>query len=278
MVIVAAEQSLPPERRVVSDELAVRFLPAGMRLAARACRWRPVRELLIAATDKKARGIWGGVLCRKRYADEKVSEAVDAGIRQVVLLGAGFDTRACRLVVPRGAAAYEVDLPANIADKRRVLRTVYGRVPEHLALVPVDFETDDLAAALATAGFDPGRPALFVWEAVTQYLTEEAVRATLTFLAKAAAGSRLIFTYVRKDFLDGADLYGAEGAYQEFVVKQPVWRFGIAPEDVGGLLRPYGWVEREQVGHEAYAAGYLQPTGRELRVSEIERFVYADRP
>jgi methyltransferase (TIGR00027 family) len=277
MVIVAGEQYVPDGQRLIRDDLAIRFLPLNLRLTVQACRWRFMRNLLINFTERQAPGVWGGTLCRKRYADDTVSEAVKAGIGQVVVLGAGMDTRAYRLAAPAGVRSFEIDLPANIADKRARLRAIYGQVPEHVTLIPVDFETQELGEALAGNGFDISTPAMFVWEAVTQYLTEEGVRRTLAFLGKAAMGSRLIFTYLRKDFLDGTDFYGSQGLYQRFVVKYRVWHWGIDPETVGGLLGEYGWTEREQVGRSEYLARYVAPTGRDLPVTEVERFVFAER-
>jgi methyltransferase (TIGR00027 family) len=281
MVIAAAERYTPPHQRLFDDDLAVRFLPPGTQPLVRACRWRPVRNLLMRMTERSAPGMWASMLCRKRYADDAVADALTAGIGQVVILGAGLDTKACRLVAPAGALAVELDQPANTDYKLRRLRAVYGRPPERVRVCPVDFEVGDLAAVLAeildTAGFDGGRPALFVWEAVTQYLTEEAVRATLAFLAKAPAGSRLVFTYVRADFLDGTNLYGAARLRRRMTVGHEVWKFGLAPPDVAALLREYGWVEREQVGPAEYVARYLRPAGRDMPVSEIERFVRAEK-
>ncbi|MFF7984045.1 hypothetical protein ACFZDK_33855 [Streptomyces sp. NPDC007901] len=112
---------------------------------------------------------------------------------------------------------------------------------------------------------------------MTQYLTEDGVRGTLALLATAAANSRMIFTYVRKDFLDGTFLYRADGTYQGFVAKTPMRRFGLAPNDIDRLLQEYGWAEREQVGSREYINHYIRPTGRDLPASEIERFVYAEK-
>jgi len=274
MVIVAVEQFEPADRRILTDPLAVRFLPPALALMVRS---RRLRDVMIRATDKKARGIWGGVLCRKRYADDQVAAAVAAGIDQAVVLGAGLDTRAYRLPEPRRLRVYEVDLPANVDTKRARVRAALGDVPAHVRLVPVDFATDDLAESLAANGFTFDRPAMFLWEAVTQYLTEDGVRRTLTLLAKAAPASRLVFTFVRQDFLDGTNTYGAEGAYRDFVVRQQVWHFGLAPDRVGGLLDEYGWAEREQVGAAEYQDRYVRPTGRALPVSELERFVLATK-
>jgi methyltransferase (TIGR00027 family) len=277
MVIAAVEHLLPARERIVDDALAVRLLPAGLRLTVRACRWPAARRLLIAATDKQASGIWAGVLCRKRYADDQVRAALEAGIEQVVLLGAGLDTRSCRLVAPAGGCAFEVDLPENIADKRDRLQTVLGRVPENVVLIPADFETADLARLLAEHGYRADRPAMFVGEAVSQYLSPQAVHSMFGFLAGAAPGSRLVFTYVRQDFLDGTDLHGAQNAHRAFVTEQRVWRFGLAPEAVADLLAAYGWAEREQVGPQEYLTRYIRPAARALSPSPIERFVCADK-
>ncbi|MEV5554794.1 SAM-dependent methyltransferase [Nonomuraea wenchangensis] len=276
MVIAAAEQYEPPGRRLVEDGLAAGFLPPVARATVRVCRWQAVRERMVAASERRAPGVWGGVLCRKRYADEKVAEAFDAGIEQLVVLGAGLDTRACRLTPP-GGRAYELDLPANVADKRRRLRALPGGAPERVRPIAVDFETADLAEVLSGHGFQAGRPAVFVWEAVTQYLTEEAVHATLAFLSRAASGSRLLFTYVLADFLARGG-HGAAALHEEFVTKRRVWRFGLAPDEVGPLLERHGWDEREQVGTAEYRARYLEPAGRDLPIMDIERFVHAGKP
>lgn len=275
MVIAAVEQSEPAERRIVTDPLALRFLPTGLALIVRACRWRRLRTKLVTVSEAKATGIWGSVLCRKRYADDHVTAAVAVGIDQIVVLGAGLDTRGYRL--GGSARVFEVDLPANIDTKRARVRAAFGAVPDHVRLVPLDFETDNLAEAILEAGLHVDRPVMVVWEAVTQYLTEDAVRHTLGVLSTAAPGSRLIFTYIRSDFLDGTNTYHAEGAYRDFVQHHRVWRFGLVPDRVAPLLAAYGWTEDEQVGAAEYQHRYLEPIGRVMPVSEIERFVAATK-
>ncbi|MEV6715233.1 SAM-dependent methyltransferase [Lentzea sp. NPDC051208] len=265
MVIAAADQY--DAHPIVRDDLAARMLPASGRLVAAAARWRPVRSALVAATDKKIPGLWAGMLCRKRYVDDRLA-ATDA--EAVVVLGAGFDTRGCRL---RAKRVFEVDLPANVESKRSRLRAIFGEVPPNLSLVPIDFEGEHLGEVLTEHGYHAGVRTLFIWEAVTQYLTEEAVRATFGFLAHAPAGSELVFTFVRKDFLDGTALFGGEAAYREFVVKRPMWKFGLLPGEVAGFLASYGWAEVEQLGPPEFTERYVVPSGRSSPVSEIERTV-----
>ena len=276
MVVAACEQWLPKGQRLCDDELALPFLPGFGRAIAGVCRWGFLRERLIRSSDRDVPGAWAGIACRKRYIDEKVTEAMAAGVNTLVVLGAGLDTRACRLAVPKHVHAYEIDQAVNVETKRARMRALWGGPPDGVTLIPVDFEKDDVEAALAANGFRLDAPTMFVWEAVSQYLTEEGARKTLAFLAKAAPGSRLAFTYVRKDFLDGVNLYGGRGLYRRFVANG-VWRFGLAPEAVGDFLSEYGWREREQMGAREFAERYVAPTGRGLPVFQVEQCVYAEK-
>ncbi|MEU3648797.1 SAM-dependent methyltransferase [Lentzea sp. NPDC034063] len=266
MVIAAVDQF--EEHRLVHDELAARVLPASGRWAVAAARWRPIRAMLVSATEKKIPGLWASMLCRKRYIDDRL-DATDA--RTAVVLGAGFDTRGCG---GWEGHVFEVDLPGNVTAKRDRLLAVFGSLPSGLTLVPVDFEEQDLAEELAQHGYGGDGPVFFVWEAVTQYLTEDAVRATFDFLSSAPAGSELVFTYLRNDFLDGTAMFGAEAGYREFVTKRRMWKFGLMPDEVAEFLEPYGWAQVEQLGPQEFTARYVEPSGRGLPVSEIERTVY----
>lgn len=277
VALVAGEQYRPDRERLVQDGLAYQFLPTGTRWVVASTRWRPMAELLVKATEARGRGLTASLLCRKRYVDDKLQEALATGIEAVVILGAGLDTLAYRHAELTHLRVLEVDLPENIESKRARLTAVFGRLPNHVRLVPVDFDREDLLEVLAAHGYEPTWKTFFSWEGVTQYLTDEGVRATFGALAKAAGGSRLVFTYVRRDFLDGRCLYGAARAYQEFKINRKLWRFGLAPEEVGSLLAEYGWEEIEQMGAAEFHARYVKPTGRALSVSEIERSVHAEK-
>jgi methyltransferase (TIGR00027 family) len=277
MTMVAVEQRHSSEQRLVHDDLAQRFLPPSLRLVTRLARWRPLESLLIKAAEQTAAGIWGSMLCRKRYIDDKNLEALRAGNEVVVILGAGLDTRAHRLPQLAGVPVFELDLPENIDYKRKKVVEIFGEVPAHVHLVPIDFDAQDLASVLAEHGYDPAQKTFFVWEGVTQYLSEAGMRDTLRFLAKAATGSRLVFTYMRKDFLDGEEFYGAQAAYQRFKLEEKVWKYALRPADVPVLLAQYGWRELEQLGPPELTERYIAPLGRSLAVSEIERTVHAEK-
>lgn len=274
MMLAAVEHLEPPERRLVDDDLAAAFLPARMRWVIAALRPALLRGWFIAAMERTGPGLWANLTCRKRFIADRLEEAAGE-IDAVVLLGAGMDTLGCRTARRTGFPTFEVDQPVNIARKADAVRRVLGAVPGSVALVALDFERDDLIPTLVEHGYQTSFRTFFVWEGVTQYLTEPAVRATLAALRTAAPGSRLAFTYVRRDFIDGTNRYGSPTLYRRVVNK--LWHFGLQPEEVAEFLAGYGWRLVEQAGPEQLMQRYVEPAGRNLTTSDLEWSAYAEK-
>ena len=234
---------------------------------------------MVKVVEKRVEGVWSGMACRKRYIDDQVLLAVtgENSVDAVVNLGAGYDTRVYRLPALANVPVWEVDQPVNIEGKQKNLQKALGKIPPHVTLVPINFIEQELGAVLATYGYTPDRKTFFIWEAVSQYLTETAVRQTFDFLAQAPAGSRLAFTYVLKDFIEGKNLYGLEKFYEQMIVKRNAWHFGFNPAEVADFLRNYGWHLVEDLGYEELGERYMKPTGRDLPSMTIERMVYAEK-
>jgi methyltransferase (TIGR00027 family) len=138
---------------------------------------------------------------RTRYIDDVVCRGVEDGLRQLVLLGAGFDCRALRLTPLEAAqvSAFEVDFASQLTEKRRLLDEAGIAIPPRVRHVPSDFNLDfagPLTTDLEAAGFTPGAGAIFVWEGVANYLDDDAVARTLRFVARSGGpGSRLVLNY-----------------------------------------------------------------------------------
>jgi methyltransferase (TIGR00027 family) len=132
---------------------------------------------------------------RTRAIDNAVRDAIAAGARQLVILGAGYDGRAWRMSELAGVNVFEVDHPATQTAKRAHA----GELPAPngiVRFVPIDFERDSLDAVLRRAGHDRSSPTCWIWEGVVMYLTRDAMRATLADIARrSAAGSTLIVNY-----------------------------------------------------------------------------------
>jgi len=276
MVLAAVEQNEPPGRRLVDDDLAALFLPGALRWLVAATRWAPVRRLMIRGSEFTGPGLWANLACRKRFIADKLRDAL-GGIDAVVILGAGLDTRAYLLTRQVRIPVFEVDLPINIARKAETVRRVLGGPPLSVRLVALDLERDDLLTSLAEHGYHTEYRAFFICEGVTQYLSEDTVRRTLEGLRAAAPGSRLVFTYVRRDFIEGKNLYGTRTLYRNVRQRKQLWRFGLEPDDVAAFVGEYGWRLVEQAGPDELCERYVAPTGRSLKASQLEWSAYAEK-
>ncbi len=149
-------------------------------------------------------GVYGGVVIRSRYTEDRMAEAVNRGVRQYVLIGAGLDSFALRRpAFARDLAIYEVDHPASQEDKRRRIAASGAEVPEGpVHYVAADLSVISLDESLRGAGFRMEEPAIFSWLGVTVYLTREANFATLRSVGKFAKGSELVFTYIEQRMLE----------------------------------------------------------------------------
>ncbi|BBX59885.1 Leucine carboxyl methyltransferase [Mycobacterium shottsii] len=276
MVLSAVEQNEPAEHRLVDDDLADLFLPRPLRWLVSATRPAGIRRLFIRWSEWSGSGLWVNLTCRKRFIGDKLGEALD-DVDAVAILGAGLDTRAYRLTRKVRIPIFEVDLPVNIARKAKTVRRVLGELPLSVRLVALDFEHDDLLTALAEHGYLTDFRVFFICEGVTQYLTEETVRRTLEGLRAAAPGSRLVFTYVRRDFIDGTNRYGTRTLYRSVRQRRQLWHFGLLPDEVPEFLAEYGWRLVEQAGPDELVQRYVEPAGRKLNASQIEWSAYAEK-
>ena len=195
-----------------------------------------------------------------------------------VNLGAGLDSRAYRVPGAAHARFFEVDHPSVLEVKKARLQRHLGDLPPHVRFVPLDFETLDLAAALAASGFDRGTRTLFLWEGVSQYVSREALHDTLRFVGRSAPGSRLAFSYVLQRFIDDRSAFPELSEVWDATCggDDPLWKSGLHPADVADTLSGFSLRICEEVGASEHVARYLEPRGRGLGVSEIERIVLAE--
>lgn len=266
------EQYQPAQARLFTDPLVKELVGAPIRLLV---QFAGMRRFIIDRTDAVAAGIYGAQVCRARFIDDTVQAALARGIDQLVILGAGLDTRPYRLRGAERVKVIEADLPAVQADKKKKLHKALGRLPQNVTFLPIDFDTQSLESAFAGTAFDPARPAVFIWEGVTQYISEAAVQQTLAFVGKAAPGSLLVFTYVLKSVIERRS--GIPGAQKmlDTVARSAPWIFGLEPAGLVDYLRPFHLSLVEDVGNKDYQEKYLRPIHRQLVVSEIERVAVA---
>jgi len=194
---------------------------------------------------------------RSRYAEDIVEQEAGRGVAQYVILGAGLDTFAYRRS-DLDVRVFEVDHAATQAWKNRRLADLGVTTPDNLVFVPVDFERVELRTALDEAGFTFREPAVFSWLGVTMYLTPDAIDQTLSTIAQATAGTRVVLTYNQPDrVLDDHALRVtsamraiAAGFAEPFVTL-------FTRDEIDALLRQHGLGDMEHVGREEARASYF---------------------
>jgi methyltransferase (TIGR00027 family) len=226
----AIEYTRPPEDRIVRDSIAQSFLTAPFRFVAWLSRNPVCSALLCRYIDYRWPGSRTSLIARTRLIDEYVTSGVTAGIPQIVILGAGFDSRAYRIPGAGRARFFEVDHPNTSAVKRDHIRRVFGALPQHVSYVEMDFRGDQIRYSLESAGFNPLKRSLFLWEGVSNYLTEGAVKSTLSFIGSLGQGTALVFTYVDEAVLhDPGSFAGGSEVQKTFARLKEPWTFGILP-------------------------------------------------
>ena len=203
---------------------------------------------------------------RNRFAEDRLENAMDRGVEQYVLLGAGLDTFAYRH--PGAIRVFEVDHPATQDWKRELLVRAGIAPPDTTAFVAVDFEHDDLARRLAESGFDLREPAFFSWLGVTPYLTREAFDETLRFLASTARESEVAFDWcVELSMLSGAERRVVEALAARVASVGEPFRLFFRPEDLEASLRSAGFDDIETLGRDEINARYFADRSDGLRVT-----------
>lgn len=141
---------------------------------------------------------------RTAFIDREVEDALARGEKQVIILGAGMDTRAARFARP-DVRFFEVDSPSSQEEKLTRVRNVHEYPVDAATYISCDFEKQDFVDRLIEGGFDANTPAFVVWEGVVCYLTEPAVRATLSRIADGLhPRSNVVFDYFTKDLVEGS--------------------------------------------------------------------------
>jgi methyltransferase (TIGR00027 family) len=184
-----------------------------------------------------------GVVIRSRYAEDALKEATNRGIRQYVLIGAGFDSLALRRpAFAETLEIFEIDHPATQTFKIQRIRDCGISLPPSVHFVPADLANEDLAAALARCSFRRDEPTFFSWLGVTVYLTRAANLATLRAVANLGApGSELVFTYVdQNEFASGGSRsLGDANAMAVATMGEP-YLSGFDPKEIASDLMRTG--------------------------------------
>lgn len=202
-VVRAIESEKPQGARICYDPYARQFLNPLF--------YRFMRLFIDSGyAERSGSGVQGFLVARCRYMDDILQHSLEDGLQQLVILGAGYDSRAYRFEqLKQGVKAFEVDHPSTQKVKMSRVMAILGELPGQVTFVGLDFNHETLEQRLPESGYDAQLKTLFIWEGVVMYLSAKAVDSTLSFIARhSGAGSQVVFDYIYSALLDGTVRHG----------------------------------------------------------------------
>jgi methyltransferase (TIGR00027 family) len=256
-----------------TDVLAHHFLPPRFQLAV------PLGAFAARVCERMAPGCYGFHNARTKHFDAVIGAEAAQGMEQLVLLGAGNDSRPYRMLgALQKARVFELDLPNTQQRKIRLVRDLYGRMPEHVTYIPIDFEKEAFERKLLEAGFDPKRKTLFSWEGVSYYLTDEAAKGVLrTMHQLSIPGGSIIFDYSLRAYNQGRlETYGGPQLREWLAKRGMAYHFGSDPIQMSALVAELGFDLISDIGAEELEKMLrVKEGGTEWRVWSNFRIVHA---
>ncbi len=269
--IRAVESEKSADRRICYDPFARKLIGRGYFLLERAFN---------AYSEWRSPGLIGFVVCRSRYIDDTLEQCLQKNTKQVVILGAGLDSRAYRVEATKGPVKFfEVDQPATQAAKIARVKRILGAIPPQVIYVPIDFNEESLDK-LTAAGYDRSLETLFIWEGVTLYLSREAVDTTLAWVrVNSAPGSSIIFDTIHPS------AFAAKPMREELKLSRWTHRltgealvFGIEKDTVVDFMVQRGFTRVVDAGAEDLKRMYCTGPNQDRPIADIYSIVHAAVP
>jgi methyltransferase (TIGR00027 family) len=270
----AIESLKTEEERICYDPLAKDFLTLKYKILIQN---KLLRNSIVKIIDQLFIGHHYYVIARTRYIDDFLQECCANEIQQVVIMGAGFDSRAYRFDDLKEIKVFEVDHPATMAIKKEKIQKELGSLPNHVVYVPIDFLKEKLSDKLVQCGYSGNLKSLFIWEGTTPYLIPESVDETLAFVSSnSGKDSSIIFDYILKSVVNGTcDLEGAKNEFEKMNKTSEPLTFGIEKEKIESFLVDRGFQNIKDVGSEYLKELYFKDQHRNRKIKPWWRIVHA---
>jgi methyltransferase (TIGR00027 family) len=221
---------------------------------------RPLRASSRWAFELLGPGVYWGETARVKHFDRILLDEVGSGVPQVIILGAGLDSRGYRFRRElEDVRFFELDHPVTAARKRERVKAIFGALPDHVTYLSHDLAAGDLYETLSGQGFDRDQPTLVLWIGVTMYLPAEIVAGVLRWAGTLSTGSSLGFDYFEQAFYEDERRFRASRRARSLMAlsgEQMI--YGIDRDSVPALLGDYGLTVKSHVGPPEMEARYLR--------------------
>ncbi|MGA9138575.1 MAG: class I SAM-dependent methyltransferase [Methanocella sp.] len=274
-MIRASESKRPEDERICNDPYAIRFVS---RAVLEFAVGNPEKyKAFVDRMERLVPGAGNSCAARVRYIDDAVLACLADGLEQLVILGAGYDTRAYRIEELKKIRVFEADHPATQRLKVDKIREIFGSLPGHVTYVPADLAVDEPGRQLRGSGYDPSRKTLFVMEGLLMYLPPGIVDGILSFIAhNSCKGSAIVFDYIPDSVVDGTCELEAGKNWRKGVIDagEP-FLFGIEPGTLKTFLTQRGFVQIRDVTSEDYRNAYFHGKNAGRPLNPLLMFAYA---
>jgi len=268
------ESQKPEGERICYDPYAIYFADPSI------LEWLANNPEKAKAMQEQGERLFPGLqnsnVARVRFFDDFVISSLDKGLKQLVILGAGYDTRAYRIKGLEKIKTFEVDRLETQADKIEKIRKIFGSLPSHVVYVPADLAIDDFGRRLLEVGYDRSLKTLFLMEGLLMYLMPEMVDKILSFIVKnSCKGSSILFDYYLQSATDetyerGKRLMKAlgdnAGVKLQFLIKEG---------EAETFLKARGFSQIHNVTSEDNKKAYFQGINESRTVSRLMSFAHA---
>jgi len=272
-----AMESLKPEsQRICYDPFAASILPPGFTVIGE-------HDIPPETALELFKGIVPGFhehfLARTRYIDEYLQHFLKNNLEQLVILGAGYDSRPYRFPELNSTIPiFEVDYPATQAYKIERLKEIIETLPPNVNYVSIDFITESLPTKLVEKGYNQNLKTLFIWEGVTMYIAAEAVDETLLFISKNESnGSAVIFDFTYADVVEGkSEIFEAKQWFKTASESDEPLAFGIEQGKIEDFLEERGFCNVNCITNAFFKNNYFTGINKDMSSTPILSLVHAE--
>jgi methyltransferase (TIGR00027 family) len=269
------ESKKPEDERICYDPYAISFI--SQDVLDFASKNPEEYRAFVARNESLVPGASNSIVARVRFFDDVVKSSINDGLKQLVIVGAGYDTRAYRIEGLDKIHAFEIDHPATQKIKINIIKQIFDSPPNHVTYIPSDLEIDEFGKKLLETKYDSSKETLFIMEGLLMYLSPETVDKILSFIVhNSVKGSSVLFDYIPSSVVDGTcELEAGENWQKGVTAAGEPFKFGISEGSIESFLTQRGFKMMRNMTSEDYKKTYFHGMNENREVNKLLLFAYA---
>ncbi len=270
-----AESSKSENERICYDPYAIHFI--SPEIIEFGMKYPEEAKAKIEMTEKLFPGLSSSIIARVRYFDDFIRKSINEGLEQLVILGAGYDTRTYRIDELNNIKVFEVDHPNTQSFKIEKIKEIFDFTHDNVIYVSIDFETETLSQKLFDYGYDGSKKTLFILEGLIMYIPPDVVSEILSFIVEnSGKGSAVLFDYYPESVVDGTCKLEVGINIRNHLIQlgEPL-QFGIKEDEIENFLIQFGFLEIKNITSEDYKKAYFHGKNENRDVCELLYFAHA---